>query len=94
MNQVQDNASLLEQIALLTAENEALKAKKQRTLSLKVSDKGALSVYGMGRFPVTLYPEQWMKLIGISEDIKNFINEHKAEFSVKEKAANVLKSVA
>jgi hypothetical protein len=62
----------------LKAENAALKAKKPGggTLSMKVSEKGALSVYGMGRFPVTLYKEQWLKLLGIAEDIKKFIGEN------------------
>jgi len=47
----------------LRAENAALKKTSSRGLSLKVSEKGALSVYGMGRFPVTLYKEQWLKLV-------------------------------
>jgi len=70
----------------LRAENEALKNKKSArgTLSMKVSEKGALSVYGMGRFPVTLYKEQWLKLLGISEDIKNFISENEEKLKTKE----------
>ena len=57
----------------LKAENQALKSQRNRSTSLKVSEKGALSIYGMGRFPVTLYKEQWLKLIGITEEIKSFI---------------------
>lgn len=70
----------------LRAENEALKNKKSGagTLSMKVSEKGALSVYGMGRFPVTLYKEQWLKLLGISEDIKKFISENESRLKAKE----------
>jgi len=70
----------------LRAENEALKEKKNArgTLSMKVSEKGALSVYGMGRFPVTLYKEQWVKLLGISEEIKKFIEENDSRLKVKE----------
>jgi hypothetical protein len=49
-----------------------------------VSEKGALSVYGMGRFPVTLYKEQWQKLLGISEDIKKFISENNDKLKTKE----------
>lgn len=66
------------EIDRLKAENEALKKKKvgAGSLTMKVSEKGALSVYGMGRFPVTLYKEQWIKLLGISEDIKRFIQEN------------------
>ena len=71
----------------LKAENEALKKDKKQprgTLSMKVSEKGALSVYGMGRFPVTLYKEQWLKLLSISEDIKKFISEHDSDLKTKE----------
>lgn len=70
----------------LRAENEALKNKKpaRGTLSMKVSEKGALSVYGMGRFPVTLYKEQWLKLLGIADEIKAFIQENDARLKTKE----------
>jgi hypothetical protein len=51
---------------------------------MKVSDKGGLSVYGLGRFPVTLYKEQWTKLIGMSADIERFIREHDHELKTKE----------
>jgi hypothetical protein len=70
----------------LRAENEALKDKKNSrgTLSMKVSEKGALSVYGMGRFPVTLYKEQWLKLLGITEEIKKFIQENDSRLKTKE----------
>lgn len=74
------------EIERLKAENNALKAKKpaQGTLSMKVSEKGALSIYGMGRFPVTLYKEQWLKLLGITEDIKKFISENDDRLKTKE----------
>lgn len=74
------------EIAKLKAENEALKSKKPErgTLSMKVSEKGALSVYGMGRFPVTLYKEQWLKLLGISDEIKAFITENDDRLKTKE----------
>lgn len=70
----------------LRAENEALKSKKSNsgTLSMKVSEKGALSVYGMGRFPVTLYKEQWLKLLGIAEDLKKFIQENDSKLKTKD----------
>lgn len=51
---------------------------------MKVSEKGALSVYGMGRFPVTLYKEQWLKLLSISEEIKKFIEENDSALKTKE----------
>jgi len=74
------------EIERLKAENDALKNKKNAkgTLSMKVSEKGALSVYGMGRFPVTLYKEQWLKLLGIAEEIKVFIAENEDRLKTKE----------
>ena len=70
----------------LRAENEALKKSKPErgTLSMKVSEKGALSIYGMGRFPVTLYKEQWLKLLGIADEIKKFISENDSRLKTKE----------
>lgn len=70
----------------LKAENEALKSKKPNrgVLSMKVSEKGALSVYGMGRFPVTLYKEQWLKLLSIADEIKKFIDENDERLKTKE----------
>jgi hypothetical protein len=68
----------------LRAENEALKRPTRGQLSLKVSEKGALSVYGLGRFPVTLYREQWEKLLGMQEDIRTFIQTHDSELKKKE----------
>ena len=66
------------EIERLRAENESLKKPARGALSLKVSEKGALSVYGMGRFPVTLYREQWEKLLAMSDQILEFIqaNDH------------------
>ena len=69
----------------LRAENEALKqGPKRGSLSLKISEKGALSVYGLGRFPVTLYKEQWLKLLGIADEIKTFIEENNSRLKTKE----------
>lgn len=51
---------------------------------MKVSEKGALSVYGMGRFPVTLYKEQWLKLLGIAEELKKFIADNNDKLKTKE----------
>lgn len=70
----------------LRAENEALKNKKPGggALSMKVSEKGALSVYGMGRFPVTLYKEQWLKLLGIADELKNFIDANDSKLKTKD----------
>ncbi|MEK7205695.1 MAG: hypothetical protein AAB254_09345 [candidate division NC10 bacterium] len=67
----------------LRAENQALKAKATRATSIKVSEKGAVSVYGLGRFPVTLYKEQWLKLLGMADDIRKFIAQNESRLRVK-----------
>ncbi|HEY2417331.1 MAG TPA: hypothetical protein VGH84_05385 [Steroidobacteraceae bacterium] len=72
------------EVERLRAENEALKRPERGRLSLKVSEKGALSVYGMGRFPVTLYKEQWLKLLAIAEDIKAFIESNNERLKAKD----------
>ena len=64
------------EIERLRAENEVLKKPTRGQLSLKVSEKGALCVYGLGRFPVTLYREQWEKLLGMADQIRQFIQDN------------------
>lgn len=70
----------------LRAENESLKKSKpaRGVLSMKVSEKGALSIYGMGRFPVTLYKEQWLKLMDISDEIRKFIADNDGRLKTKD----------
>jgi len=68
----------------LKAENEALKARRSGATSMKVSEKGGLSVYGLGRFPVTLYQEQWLKLLDLGDQIRAFIREHQSELKKRE----------
>ena len=68
----------------LKAENEALKNRGARGISMKVSEKGAVSIYGLGRFPVTLYKEQWQKLLDMAEDIRGFIKENESKLKAKE----------
>jgi len=67
----------------LRAENAALKA-RGGSRQLRVSEKGAVSVYGLGRFPVTLYKEQWLRLLDMADEIRAFIREHEAELKAKE----------
>ncbi len=67
----------------LRAENAALKARSGRGVSMKVSEKGGLSVYGLGRFPVTLYKEQWVRLLDLAGDIRAFMKDHDAELKTK-----------
>lgn len=68
----------------LRAENERLKNKKTGGLSFKVSEKGAVSLYGMGRFPVTLYKEQWLRILSSAAEIEAFIRENDSKLKTKE----------
>ena len=68
----------------LKAENAALKARGSKGVSLKVSEKGGVSVYGLGRFPVTLYQEQWLKLLDMADDLRAFIRENAGKLKKKE----------
>lgn len=75
---------LRQELERLKAENEVLKARGGKGVSMKVSEKGAVSIYGMGRFPVTLYQEQWTKLLDMADDIRAFIKENEARLKKKE----------
>jgi hypothetical protein len=68
----------------LRNENAALKKGASLSIRLKVSEKGAVSVYGLGRFPVTLYKEQWLKLLDMSADIRAFIAANEAHLKAKD----------
>ena len=68
----------------LRAEIEALKSRPVRSVSLKVSEKGGVSVYGLGRFPITFYKEQWAKLLDMADEIRAFIRENEGKLKVKE----------
>jgi hypothetical protein len=76
--------ALQAELERLKAENEALKARARKGSAIRVSEKGAVSVYGLGRFPVTLYKEQWEKLLDMAEEIRAFIAEHEGELKTKE----------
>ena len=76
-----------EELERLRAENERLKKRSSRGVTMKVSEKGGLSVYGLGRFPVTLYKEQWVRLLDMAEDIRTFMRENDATLKSKEAAA-------
>ena len=78
------NDSEKAELEQLRAENQALKKTTSRGLSLKVSEKGGLSVYGLGRFPVTLYKEQWLKLLDLAEDIRTFIKSNDSQLKTKQ----------
>jgi hypothetical protein len=68
----------------LRSENTALKKGASAGIRMKVSEKGAVSIYGMGRFPVTLYKEQWMRLLDMSDDIRAFIAANDAQLKTKD----------
>jgi hypothetical protein len=68
----------------LRKENAALKKGASTGIRMKVSEKGAVSIYGMGRFPVTLYKEQWLKLLAMSDNIRAFIAANEAQLKSKD----------
>ena len=81
--------ALQAEIERLKKENEALAAKRSgaHTLSVKASAKGAVSVYGLGRFPVTLYAEQWERLLANADKVKVFIEENRPSLATKDRAS-------
>jgi hypothetical protein len=83
-HRVPTEEELKAELERLKAENASLKARGSKGVSMKVSEKGAVSVYGLGRFPVTLYQEQWLKLLDLAEDIRGFIRENTDRLKKKE----------
>jgi hypothetical protein len=79
------NEDLRTELELLRKENAALKKEFASRIRLKVSEKGAVSVYGIRRFPVTLYKEQWLKLLDRSSDIRAFIAANKAQLKANDR---------
>ncbi len=75
--------SMKEELERLRAENEKLKNRGSKGVSMKVSEKGGVSIYGLGRFPVTLYKEQWTKLLDMADDIRGFMAENDAKLKTK-----------
>jgi hypothetical protein len=72
------------ELARLRAENEALRARARKGGQLRVSEKGGVSVYGLGRFPVTLYKEQWLRILEMADEIRAFIRENEGQLKTKE----------
>lgn len=58
-------------------------SKKSGRLEFKVGEKGGVSVYGLGRFPVTLYYEQWQRLLGAADELRLFLEENKGKLKLK-----------
>ncbi|HWW83429.1 MAG TPA: hypothetical protein VNZ26_07495 [Vicinamibacterales bacterium] len=67
----------------LKNENERLKNQRNRGVSMRLSEKGGVSVYGLGRFPVTLYKEQWSRLLDLADEIRAFIRENESKLKTK-----------
>jgi hypothetical protein len=79
-----DDQDMKAELERLRAENESLKKRGSKGTSMRVSEKGGVSVYGLGRFPVTLYQEQWSKLLDMADEIRAFIKENEATLKKKE----------
>jgi len=79
-----NEAEMKAELERLRAENAELKSKDSAGLSLKVSEKGAVSLYGMGRFPFTLYKEQWLRILASAPEIEAFIRENDSKLKTKE----------
>jgi hypothetical protein len=75
---------LKSELERLRSENAVLRKGASTGVRMKVSEKGAVSIYGMGRFPVTLYKEQWLKLLDMSDDIRAFIAANEAQLKAKD----------
>ena len=83
---MEQNENVASELERLRAENERLKQQgtKAGGLTFRVSEKGAVSVYGLGRFPVTLYQEQWDKLLAQVDELRQFIDANRASLKKKE----------
>jgi hypothetical protein len=77
------NEDVQAELERLRAENEALKQGRQKDLELRVSTKGAVSLYGIRRFPVTFYADEWDVILGKADDIHDFVKQHESELKRK-----------
>ena len=75
--------NLKAELERLKAENERLKGQRTRAVTLKVSEKGGVSVYRLGRFPVTLYKEQWARVLDMADEIRVFIKQNDSKLKAK-----------
>ena len=79
-----DAAQMKAELERLRSENDSLKKTKEKGLTMKIGEKGGLSVYGLGRFPVTLYKEQWVRLLAMADEIRSFIEANNDKLKTKE----------
>jgi hypothetical protein len=77
------NEEMQAELERLRAENEGLKARKSQEFRLQVSQKGAVSLYGIRRFPVTFYADEWDIILGMADDVRTFISQHETELKRK-----------
>ena len=81
MSQSDDEMRL--ELDRLKAENEALKAKERRGTRLQVSEKGGVSLYGMRRFPITFYKEEWERILELADEIRAFLRDNASKLKTK-----------
>jgi hypothetical protein len=79
----ESNEEMQAELELLRAENEGLKARKPQELRLQVSQKGAVSLYGIRRFPITFYADEWDTVLGMADEVRTFITQHETELKRK-----------
>jgi hypothetical protein len=79
----EQDEDLKAELERLRAENEALKSQKKEGLRLQVSQKGAVSLYGIRRFPVTFYSDEWDLILGQTDEIRTFIRENQSQLKRK-----------
>ena len=77
------NEEMQAELERLRAENEGLKAKKTQEMRLQVSQKGAVSLYGIRRFPITFYADEWDTVLGMADEVRAFISKHETELKRK-----------
>lgn len=74
---------LKQEVERLRAENDALRSESRRALRLKVSERGGVSLYGIRRFPITFYVEEWQRILAMADEIRAFLERHEAELKKK-----------
>lgn len=84
MSKEMTREAMIEKIAELEAQTARLKAEARAKLNIKVSAKGGISIYGLGRFPVTLYRSQWERILDNADSMRVFISNHESELATKD----------
>ena len=79
----EDDEDLRAELERMRVENQALKARRQQEIRLQVSQKGAVSLYGLRRFPITLYADEWERILDLAGKVRAFIKENEGSLSRK-----------